>query len=1556
MHVIDRIPMGGQAGSSEAPLAGEPRAHLYSVILDQVADAVAIIDPSGLYLEQNRAHAALIGYSDEELRGQTPALHLGQEAAREIMAALRAGGAYRGDVESRTKQGELKSLELSAFAVHDSQGRPLCYVGIKRDMTGRRRIEEALVGVRGVLDRERQEKAFQEAACAALEESERRQRFLLEQIPAVLWATDRQLRFTLSTGSGLKQLGLKSGQVVGLTLMECFQTEDPEALPIANVKRALAGEPVRFQQDWKGMTFETVVEPLYGTDGRIVGAIGLSQDITEHRRMQAALIESEEHLALAAEGSSLALWDGRCLPGKHWNDPDNPIWWSPKIREMLALESGEPFNTLGLWASRVHQEDLGFVMAALTAHAERRMPFDVEYRLRTNRGDYRWIRGRGLAMWDELGRPYRMAGSCLDLTEQKQAEGALRESEAQFRMMFDHAGIGMCRVDMAGRFLRTNRAFCELVGYSPEELATLRFKDLTFPDDLDRNLALFEQARMGKIGRYSLDKRYCRKDGRLVWASLVGSVGYDREGRPDYVLAQVQDITERKLAEHALRRSQDKLNQALQASNTGLWEWNTGTGEVTYSKEWKRQLGYEEGELADEFGTWESLLHPDDHQRATDYVRTYLANPASSYRQEFRLRHKDGSYRWIAACASFAVEADGHKIRLLGSHTDITERKRAEDALRESEERYRRLVDLSPSGIFVDCEGKTVYVNQAACRIMKVERPEDLLHRAAFEFIHPDSLGEVREHARALLKGGEPVRRAERKYVTLDGQVVDVLIEAGPIIWEGKPAILRIVSDITDRVQAQQAQRKHHALLSAIMDASIDLVSVKDPNGRYVHINQAGARALGRAIPEVIGQTDTQLWPADPAVSYRAADHRVLNTGELVTTEERATVNGTPAVYLTTRAPYRDSEGEIIGVIGVSRDITEWKRIEGALRSSEHRYRMLLDGLRDVVYLLSPEGVILSLNPAFEAHLGWDRDAWIGRPFLDLVHPDDRDGAVRGLTRALAGVKDTRTELRIRTKKVDWVMVEAAGGPYEEQGRVCGVLGVARDITARIKAERALSKTQADLRRITDAIPGFVYQYRVGPDGAQSFPFASRGTKELLGCEPAELEADARIGWSSVLPEDVSALQASIQVSAAELTPWTQEFRVRAADGQIKWLRGGSLPERQEDGATVWYGLFTDVTARREAEQQLRLTQFAMDHAADAIIWAGPDRRLVYANEEACRSLAYSKREILQLSLSDIAPQYDPVRFEQRVALLKQGQTVQYQSFHRAKDGREFPVEVSIRYLEHNGIGYTCGIARDITERKELERQLRHSDRLATLGTITAGVAHELNNPLFVISGHLHLIERKLVRRQLKALRKELTAAQDAAERATTIVSRFLNTAHGSVDVREPCEVAEIMEQTLVLMRNEFRVRHIHVERHMPSAMPSVSADPQALTQVFLNLLTNACQALEADSGAGLISIELRATDLQGSAWVECLIRDNGPGIPPDLLPRIFDPFFTTKPVGEGTGLGLAICHRIVSELCGTLTCESRLGEGATFTVRLPATGSSAPFQPLRRSTRRRKG
>ncbi|MEW6543045.1 MAG: ATP-binding protein [Nitrospirota bacterium] len=289
-------------------------------------------------------------------------------------------------------------------------------------------------------------------------------------------------------------------------------------------------------------------------------------------------------------------------------------------------------------------------------------------------------------------------------------------------------------------------------------------------------------------------------------------------------------------------------------------------------------------------------------------------------------------------------------------------------------------------------------------------------------------------------------------------------------------------------------------------------------------------------------------------------------------------------------------------------------------------------------------------------------------------------------------------------------------------------------------------------------------------------------------------------------------------------------------------------------------------------------------------------------------------------------------------------------------------------------------VIEDQTERKRMEQQLRQADKLAALGTLLGGVAHELNNPLFIISGHAQLARSRLDRATTEGLQEDLAAIYEATHRASAIVSRFLGVARTAGGRREVCHVPGLIARTLELMANDLSIHQIAVRTNLPPDLPRVLADPQDLTQVLLNLMTNARQAMATAHGRGTLTVSASLADDAGTrgrgdaekerqgdreiaasplrpfpvsgregGWVEVRVGDDGPGITPENQARIFEPFFTTKPIGEGTGLGLAICHRIVTELGGTLTVESDLGRGATFVIRLPvlvleeAPGGSRP-------------
>jgi signal transduction histidine kinase len=224
------------------------------------------------------------------------------------------------------------------------------------------------------------------------------------------------------------------------------------------------------------------------------------------------------------------------------------------------------------------------------------------------------------------------------------------------------------------------------------------------------------------------------------------------------------------------------------------------------------------------------------------------------------------------------------------------------------------------------------------------------------------------------------------------------------------------------------------------------------------------------------------------------------------------------------------------------------------------------------------------------------------------------------------------------------------------------------------------------------------------------------------------------------------------------------------------------------------------------------------------------------------------------------------------------------------------------------------------------------------------GVAHELNNPLFVISGYAQLAIEKVDRGRSDGLTKDLEAVLEATQRATDVIKRFMGLARSAPGRYEPCEVTSVVQRTLELMANDLTIHDIEVRTAFQPDLPPLLADPQELTQVFLNLVTNAKQAM-APHGRGTLTVTTALVRTRHGPGVEVRVADNGPGISPENLSRVFDPFFTTSPVGGGTGLGLTITHRIVTGLGGTLTCESRPGQGATFIARLPAQSAESLSQ-----------
>lgn len=338
------------------------------------------------------------------------------------------------------------------------------------------------------------------------------------------------------------------------------------------------------------------------------------------------------------------------------------------------------------------------------------------------------VRERYHYLWSSIATLFVIlfAGSLIvALARHRRSMAALARRDARLSATFNQAAVGIAQTGLNGRFLQVNQRFCDLLGYTEQELLQLNFSDVTHPEDKNASHDFNNRLLASPAERPSpvMEKRYLHKSGATVWALLAVAVVRDSDGNTEYFVTVVQDITERKKAEVALRDSQEKLQTAIASGGVGLWDRDIVTGKAFYSREWKSQLGYEEHEIADDLREWERLLHPDDAKSADAMVNSCLKDPTVEYRVEFRMKHKNGTWRWILAQGSVHRDAQGVPRRIVGCHVDITERKHEEEQLRLSAKAFESIAD----GIIVtDAQRRLVSVNHAFSAITGYP-PEEIL-------------------------------------------------------------------------------------------------------------------------------------------------------------------------------------------------------------------------------------------------------------------------------------------------------------------------------------------------------------------------------------------------------------------------------------------------------------------------------------------------------------------------------------------------------------------------------------------------------------------------------------------------------------------------------------------------------------------------------------------------------------------------------------------------------------------------------------------------------------
>jgi len=538
--------------------------------------------------------------------------------------------------------------------------------------------------------------------------------------------------------------------------------------------------------------------------------LAITRDITDRKRVEEALRESEQRLALAVEGSNDILWDALRLSGEPWYAPQTPIWWSPRVRELLGLQESDSFETFEHWFARLHPDDKDHVFGQLAAHIEQRVPYDVEYRLRTNAEDFRWIRGRGQALWDDQGEPHRMSGSCQDITERKQAQEALAQSERQLRTVLDALPVGVWFTDRSGKPLLANPAAKQIwsnikqIGLQTENHQAGWWETIG-PANEPHRWALSQVLTTGVPSLNETFDFECLDGTKKTIRNSTVPVK-NEAGVTLGTIVLNEDITLLRQAQAALQLTQFSVDHAVEG-----FLWIGPDARIFHVNDSIcRMLEY----------TWEELttmtLHDIDPNLSSEVWPAHW----EELRQKGSLTFE--SKYWSRTGRVLDMEVTVNYLQYEGKEyncaimRDIGERKRAEASLRQSEERYRSLVDNAPIGIFLNEAGRFVYANREMLRILKATSAEQLIGTSILDRIAPEFNTVVKDRIHEL-NMGQPVPSLDKKFVRFDGSQVDVAVSAIPTSLGGNPVMQMLVLDITDRKHIEETLRQRERDLQAAL-------------------------------------------------------------------------------------------------------------------------------------------------------------------------------------------------------------------------------------------------------------------------------------------------------------------------------------------------------------------------------------------------------------------------------------------------------------------------------------------------------------------------------------------------------------------------------------------------------------------------------------------------------------------------------------------------------------------------------------------------------------------
>ena len=1461
------------------------------------SDEAIVVAQDGLLKLVNRKVVEHTGYSEQELLSMSfsACIHpddraMVMERYQKRMKGEEAPSRYAFRLSS--KNGSTMWVELNAVVI-DWEGRPAT-LNFLTDITDRKLVEDAL------------------------RKSENLYQTLSESSPDLIFLIDREGIIQYVNLRATQAFKLTPGDLIGKRI-DTFFPPDIARQHMDDINIIVTTKEPQFFETLETFPtgarwISTRLVPITGPDREVIQILGISTDITERKRAETELQESSERYKSLITVSNTGAWE--------YNRDRDYLWFSPEYFLMLGRDARE-FDSSGAanlketWIDMLHPDDCNRAIEQFTRYLDSGSPgiYENHFRMQHADGHWVWIWSRGWTLRDKNGAlTNKTIGTHIDVTESKQIEEARRINNEHLRLAQEIGKTGSWELDLAtGTIWGSEMAFkIFAVPRTADGIIPLEAVEARIPERERVHRALTDLIETGT--EYNLEYAIEPDDnsGRKVVHS-VARILYNAEKKPVKIVGVLQDITDTKRVEEALRTSEEQYRTILQTTKDGFWMIDLSNGKVTEVNETYCQMtGYTRAELLNlKIPDLDASLNPDEQAAQ---IKKIIAQGSGIF--ETRHHRKDGSIFDVELSVTYR-NTNGDE--LICFCRDITDRKRAEEALREHDEKIRLLLDSTAEAIYgLDMNGNCTFCNNSCLRLLGYKHPRELLGKNMHWQIHakyPDGTHFPVEECRIFraFNIGEGTHVDDEVLWRSDGTSFPAEYWSYPQRRDGVVvgAVVTFI-DITERKKTEEQAVLAREEWVRTFDAVPDLISILDKQHTIRRVNRAMAKKLGVTPEEAVGLTCYQCVhgtqnPPDFCPHVMLLKDQKEHTVEIH--EDRL-----GGEFLVTCTPLLDKGGQLLGSVHIARDITERKKAEEALKVSEERFRNVIDATGEYVFEINAHGVITFLSDRVKDILGYEPQEMIGKTPFDFMISSEEVARVSAIFGEYIRNKlpIRRMEHNCLSKDGRELMLTVTALPIlDAAGEIKCYQGTVEDITDRKVAEE-------NIKQQTDAMEAAIEGLAI-LNADQNYTYMNKAHAGIYGYENAR----ELIGTSWRILYDSNELQRFEQEIMPELGK-KGHYQGRATG---KRKDGSTFPQEisltaLENGKLIC--VVRDITERKLAEERLkeseeRYRSLYID-SRDAIMLVSPERGFIAANPATIQLFAFrNEQDFIACSPASLSPDYQPdgvlstAKSQEMMHLALEKGSNFFEWTHRKLDGTEFPAWILLSRLESGGTQLLQATVRDITERKRAEEALHLANKkLKLLSGITR---HDINNQLTVLVGYLTLLKNKQPDTTHNEYFQKIVSA---AQRISSMIQ--FTREYESIGVNAP--VWQDCHTLVDTAAKQAPLGRVTVKNDLPDGT-EVFAD-SLIVKVFYNLMDNA-----ARYGEKITTIRFSVEDGEGNTVILC--EDDGVGIPAEENEKIFE-----RGYGKNTGLGLALSREILLITGITIHETGEHGKGARFEITVP--------------------